>query len=273
MINGKLIKEENLLIPAKDLGLLRGFAVFDFLVTYKNRPFLIDAHFDRLFNSAATINLHHSWTKTQVEEMVHQTITANPIYFEKTIKIVLTGGISPDGFTPKNKTTLMILIDQWKRLPQRIYKNGSKIITNYHKRYLPESKTNCYIEALKNYQRIQEEEAFEILYYDNQQVYECSRSNIFAVIGGKLLTPKDNVLKGITRKVVLEKLRLPIPVVAQNFKLDDLRQAEEVFITKSNDEIVPVVKVDKQAIGNGIVGMVTKQVMREFLQFTQSDIW
>ncbi|MBU1031468.1 amino acid aminotransferase, partial [Patescibacteria group bacterium] len=57
MINGKLVKEENLLIPVRDLGYLRGFAVFDFLVTYNNKAFMVDEHLDRLLNSASSINL------------------------------------------------------------------------------------------------------------------------------------------------------------------------------------------------------------------------
>jgi branched-chain amino acid aminotransferase len=94
MINGKLVTEENLLIPARDLGLLRGFAVFDFFVTYGNIPFMLDDHIDRLFSSASSINLSHPWTKKHIKDMVYKTIKANPSHFDKTVKIVLSGGLA-----------------------------------------------------------------------------------------------------------------------------------------------------------------------------------
>jgi branched-chain amino acid aminotransferase len=111
----------------------------------------------------------------------------------------------------------------------------------------------------------------EILFYDGRQVYECSRSNIFAILNGVLVTPKNHILKGVTRKIVLEKLNLPVE--EKNFTFEKLLGAEEVFITKSNDEIVPVVKIGKHVIGNANVGKTTKLAMKKFREFVKSESW
>lgn len=273
MINGKLVLEKNLKIPVRDLGLLRGFAVFEFLVTYNNKAFMVDAHLDRLLHSASSINLFHPWSKEKIKNMITKTLKANPKSFDKTIKIILTGGESEDGFIPQNKPSLIIVLDKWKKLPASYYKKGIRLIAIKHRRRIPESKTTDYLEAVKNSHRLQKEGAFEILYYSGSQVYEGSRSNIFALIKGELVTPKNNILKGVTRKVVLEKLKLPIPVMEKNFNIEELYKADEVFITKSNDEIVPVVKINSQIIGCGKVGKITKLAMKKFREFIKSESW
>jgi branched-chain amino acid aminotransferase len=270
MINGKLVEEKDATIPVKDLGLLRGYAVFDFLVTYNQRPFMLDDHINRLFNSAISINLFNPWAKAQVRKLVLQTIRANDQNFEKTIKIILTGGVSQNGFTPENKTQLIILIDRYERTEINIYTRGVNIITHKYRRQIPKCKTNNYTEAIKI---LKNSQAFEVLYYSESQVFECSRSNIFALIKGELLTPKDNILQGITRKVVLEALKLPLPILKANFTLSELLDADEVFITKSNDEIIPVIKIDNKVIGDGEVGEITKSVMKVFAEFTGSKEW
>lgn len=271
MLNGKIVEEQELMISARDIGLLRGFVVFDFLVTYNNKPFMLNDHIDRLYNSAKNIKLYNPWTKLQIRKMIYQALNANNSNFDKTIKLVLTGGVSSDGFTPENKSQLLILIDEWRKSPANIYKKGICIIAHKHKRHLAESKTNNYVEALKNLGKIKKKSAFEILYYDESQIFECSRSNIFALIDGKLQTPKSNILKGITRKVVLEKLDLQ--TIEQDFTFPELLKAEEIFITKSNDEIVPIIKIDNQIIGNGKVGKITKEVMKKFQGYIKNGDW
>lgn len=273
MINGKLVLEKNLMIPVRDLGLLRGFAVFEFLVTYNNKAFMVDAHLNRLFSSASSINLFHPWSKEKIKNMIAKTLKVNPSRYDKTIKIILTGGKSSDGFTPGGRPYLIIFLDKWKKTPHNFYQKGVKLITVKHKRCLPLCKTTDYLEAVKNCHLLKKEQAFEMLYYDDSQVYECSRSNIFALIKDVLHTPKNNILKGITRKIILEELNLPVFKEEKDFKIDELHRAEEVFITKSNDEIVPVVKIDNQVVARGKVGKITKEAMRNFREFVKGESW
>lgn len=272
-INGRLVNEEQLLLSPRDVGYSRGFAVFDFLRTYlHHRPFKLQEHIDRLFNSAQIINLKIPWNKDQIKEWINQTLDANQTEEEKFIKIIISGGIS-NTMLPSSKPTVIILVDPVTQYPKEQYKKGVGVISVKFERYMPEAKSNNYIEGVKQTQIAQKIEAVEPIYYNDEQVFEGSNSNIFAVIGGELLTPADHILEGITRAVLLEILELNISLKVQNFTIDQLVKAQEIFLTASGKEIVPVTTIDGQAVGSGQVGPITKQTMKQFHVFTSSNLW
>ncbi len=142
-----------------------------------------------------------------------------------------------------------------------------------HTRYAPEAKSNNYIEGVKQAQVAQKTEAIEAVYCSDEQVFEGSSSNIFALIDGKLLTPRSNVLSGITRGVLLEILKLDVPVEMADFPVKQLLAAKEVFLSGSNKEILPITKIDGNYVGDGRVGNITKEVMKQFKEYTLSDRW
>jgi len=269
-LNGKLIKESELFIPVRDLGYLRGYAVFDFLITYRGRPFKLDKHIDRLFNSAKLIGLSIPWSKKEVERRVLKTLAANP-RGEKAIKIIVSGGPS-DSLIPPKIPTMIILIDSRHTFPLDSFTKGVGVITVKHNRYAPLAKTNSYIEGVKQVQRGAKTGAIEPIYYDDARVYEGATCNIFAVIGGKLITPKTNILPGITRDTLLEMVK-GVKIHVADFTHKELMRASEVFLTASNKEVMPVTKIDGKKVGNGKVGPVTKEMMQQFAEFTASDKW
>ncbi|MBI5457023.1 aminotransferase class IV [Candidatus Kaiserbacteria bacterium] len=271
--NGSLVPEEQIVISPRDVGFARGFAVFDFLKTYPHhRPFKLKEHIDRLFNSAEAISLQMPWSKEQVTEWVMQTLAANESADEKFIKIFVSGGIS-NSMMPGEKPTIVILVDPVAKYPPEWYTEGTGVLLDKHDRYKPSAKTNNYIEGMKQTYLASKIGALEPIYYSDAQVYEGSNSNVFAVIGGKLLTPKTNILAGITRQTLLEILKLDTPPLVQDFTLDELWSASEVFMTGSGREVVPVTKMDGKPVGDGKVGPVTKEVMRQFKEYTLSDKW
>jgi branched-subunit amino acid aminotransferase/4-amino-4-deoxychorismate lyase len=115
--------------------------------------------------------------------------------------------------------------------------------------------------------------AVEPIYYSDAQVFEGSNSNIFAVINGKLSTPASNILKGITRGVLLKILKLNIPLEEKDFTLQEFLTATEAFLTGSGKEITPITAIDGKPLGSGEVGPITKEVMRQFREYTSSDLW
>lgn len=271
--NGKFVTEKDLMVSARDVGFSRGFAVFDFLITYPHhRPFKLSEHIDRLFNSANFINLNIPWTKKQVGKWVMETLDKNKSSSEKSIKIIVSGGNS-DTMLPGKSPTIIIIIDPKHEYPRENYEKGTGIITVKFQRYIPQAKTNNYIEGMKQTQKAKKIGAEEPLYYDDKQVFEGSNSNIFAVIENKLLTPKSNILSGITREVLLKILKLDIPVEVCDFPMEKLLKAKEVFYTGSGKEVTPVTKVDGKIIGNGTVGKITKEVMKQFREYTLSGKW
>lgn len=272
-LNGTLVSEEQLAISPRDIGFSRGYAVFDFLKTYPHhRPFKLTQHIDRLFNSARLIGLEIPWSKEQVRAWVMETLTANKTDEEKFIKIIISGGIS-DTMLPLGNPTIIILVDPATHYPREQYEKGIGVITVKHERYNPAAKSNNYIEGIKQVQQARKIGAVEPVYYSDEQVFEGSNSNIFALIQGKLLTPSRNILDGITRSVLLEILKLDVEIEVRDFTCDELFTAAEVFLTGSGKEVTPVTSINGKLFGSGEVGPVTKEVMRQYKEYTSSDLW
>ncbi len=274
LLNGKLLEEKDLVLPVRDLAILRGYGVFDFFVTYNNRPFRLEDRMDRLYNSAEAIDLEIPISKNEMKAWVLKAIDANPKLDEKMVKIVVTGGVSSNGFLPDGKPNIVIMVSpRHKPVAPEKYETGIKVIADKFKRDISKAKTTDYIEAVRRAKQMREVGADEILYFDDSQVYECSKSNIWALIEGKLVTPKTGVLLGITRKVLLEILKLAIPVSEEDFPLEQLLGAQEVFMSSSNGEIIPIVQVDDKTIDKGKVGEITKEVMKQFKDYVESGEW
>jgi branched-subunit amino acid aminotransferase/4-amino-4-deoxychorismate lyase len=254
------------------VGFSRGYAVFDFLRTYHHRPFKLAEHIDRLFNSARLTHLEIPWSKAEVSGWVLKTLEANPSDEEQFIKIIISGGIS-NTLLPSGDPTIVILVDPCTVYPTAYYEKGVGVITVKHERYLPGAKTNNYIEGMKQTQIAKQTGAIEPVYYSDTQVFEACASNIFAVIDGKLVTSKTNILPGITRGVLLEILQLDIPIEVRDFTRDELMDATEVFLTASGKEVVPVTVIDGKPVGNGAVGNISKEAMRQFREYTLSGQW
>ncbi|MFN4213114.1 MAG: aminotransferase class IV, partial [Microgenomates group bacterium] len=203
-LDGKWLKTEDLKISAFDLAVVRGFGVFDFLRTYNRLPFYLDDHLDRFFNSAKLLQLKIPKSKDEIKKIIFEGIEKNPAG-ELNVKIILTGGETIDGITPVGKHVLLITFTGAVEYPKELYQKGVKVITIKGSRFLPQAKYLNYTQAVLAMMRAKKEGAEEALYVDEKgRITEATRANFFAVIGGHLVTPKNGVLFGITRKVVLK---------------------------------------------------------------------
>ncbi|PID52634.1 MAG: hypothetical protein CR972_00985 [Candidatus Moraniibacteriota bacterium] len=270
--NGKIIEEKNIHISPHDLGILRGYSVFDFMHTTHNKPFRLNDHWTRLKNSAKELNLKLPINKKEYQEILDTLIKKNT-FIDPSIRTVLTAGISEDGLTIPKQSTFYILIQDKKlfSFPKNLYKKGGKIITTQFARLYPESKTTSYIESMKNQKKRIKKGAHEILYINGTTVLECTMSNIFIIKNGTVITPKDDILHGITRKVVLELLaKNNIPHKERKITQKQLLCANEIFITGSAKHILPIVKIDKEIIEDGKVGTLTKEINTLYLNYLNS---
>lgn len=267
-LNGKFVSEDELLISPRDLGFIRGYAVADFIVTYNNEPFKLPQHIDRLFKSAHVIGMTIPWSKMQMIDWATETLNKNDKDTEKTIKIILSGGVS-HSMRQAETPSLVMIVSHRKRHPEIYYENGVKVIAVEYKRQFPEAKHTHYVEAIKQLASVKNDGIEDVIYYDNSQVYEGSGTNIFAVIDNALVTTKSNIVEGITRNTLLEILQLPIPTEVRDFNFDELMNATEVFITGSNSEVRGVVKINKKIIGDGKVGEITKEALKQYRNYIQ----
>lgn len=267
-LNGKFVTEDDLLISARDLGFMRGYAVADFIVTYKNKPFKLPEHIDRLFKSAQIIGLVIPWSKKQLIDWALEMLDKNDKDFEKTVKIIVSGGVS-HSMRQAEIPTLVMIVSPRMRHPESSYENGVKVIAVEYKRQYPEAKHTQYVEAIKQLSSVEKDGIEDIIYFDNSQVYEGSGTNVFAVIENVLITTKSNIVEGITRNTILEILQLSIPIQVRDFTFEELMNASEVFITGSNSEVRGVVEINGKAIGDGKVGKITKEVLKQYREYIQ----
>ncbi len=268
-IDGEFVEEDRATLSAKDITVLRGFGVFDFLITYNKRPFYLEAHVARLENSAREIGLTLQHTNAQICDIVRQTIEKNTHHDESNIRILYTGGISPDGVTPQGNGKLMVMVTPKYVLPDWWYADGAAVITVDMERFIPESKSTNYLSAVFAQQEAHRVGAIEAIYVDRKnRVLEGTTTNFFGFKGNTLITPPDGMLPGITRSVVLDLIKDKFTLELRHIDRAELGEMDEVFISASNKEIVPVIKINDMVVADGKPGDKTRQVMSLFREYT-----
>lgn len=261
-VDGKFLPWDKAVIPVDDLAVLRGYAVCDIIRTFGGRPYCLDAHVDRLLASAEQVGLTPAWTKEEIKKIVFKLLEKNAHMDEANIRILITGGSSPDFFSPADNPRLIALVTDIPAMPAHWYTNGVKVITFAQQRLIPDAKATNYIPAVLALKKAKAQGAVEALYMTPEKmVLEGTTSNLFALVEGTLVTPKKGVLKGITRKTVLTLGKKLFPVSEQDLPLDTLLSASELFITGTNKGIVPVIQVDDHVIGTGTPGPGTRALM------------
>ena len=268
-VDGRFVDDGDAFISAKDLTVLRGFGVFDFLRTYNKRPFYLKEHVERLRNSAKHIGLAIKESNTDICSIVEETLKKNTHNDESNIRIVYTGGISSDGVTPQGNGKLMVMVTHKHELPESWYTKGAKIITVDVERFIPESKSTSYLPAIFALQKAGKAGAVEAIYVDrNKRILEGTTTNFFYFKGSKLITSQKGILPGITRGVVMNLAKKHFDVEVRDIKFSELSKMQEVFITASNKEIVPVIKINAMKVSDGKPGKNTRLVMELFRDYT-----
>jgi branched-subunit amino acid aminotransferase/4-amino-4-deoxychorismate lyase len=184
----------------------------------------------------------------------------------------VTAGINEEAnFYPK-EPLLIIQTIPITPLPEEYYTHGVFVITTTQERIFPTLKTTSYLAAGVALQEAMAKKAADAIYLNKKgELLELTRSNLFAVKQGVLLTPKEDILYGITRKVVLEIANsLEIPVREEPLLLSDVENWDEAFHSSSVKELVPIVKIDEMRIGKGTVGPMTTLLRERFAEATAS---
>ncbi|MDC7241508.1 MAG: aminotransferase class IV [Spirochaetales bacterium] len=267
-IDGEYMDSKDAVLSVSDMAVLRGYGIFDFMRTYNGRPFYLKEHIQRLANSGAHVGLDLPCSQEELFDIVMETLKRNS-FEESNVRIVYTGGISPDSVTPQGNGKLMVMVTEKLDLPEWWYTDGAKIITNDVERYMPEAKSTNYMNAVLSLQKAKKADAIESVYVDRDgRVLEGTTTNIFLYSGGKWVTSDKGILPGITRSVVLDLLEGEFEVELRDLSREDIKKAEEVMISASNKEIVPIIQVDELTIADGKPGEKTLKVMELFKEFT-----
>ncbi|RZK48370.1 MAG: amino acid aminotransferase [Pedobacter sp.] len=269
-INQEIVRLENAQISIQDLSIQRGFGIFDFLKIVGGTPIFLDQHIDRFYKSAQSMFLDVSLSKINLKAHIYELLKKNNMP-DAGLKFILTGGFSADGYTFEKST--LILNQSYFKLAREQRPTPLKLMSYNHQRQIPEVKTIDYIQAIRLQTQMKLNGADDILYRQEDYIRECPRANIFIVKGNQILTPKSEILLGITRSKILE-MHLPgYEILTKDFTLNDLYQAEEVFISSSTKNATPVIDVDGIKIGNGEMGPITTSINKKLWDLIDQDVY
>jgi len=250
--NGEFIAEQNLCLHVSDLSIQRGYGVFDFFRVVNNVPVFMNDHLDRFFRSAEALDLDAGVEKERIKSIVHELIERNDLRLSG-IKLTLTGGYSPGGY----EVILPNFFITQHPLQPRPATNGFKVITYEHLREQPEVKSINYLTGLMLQKKLS---ADDVLYHQNGEISEFPRSTFFIVTkNNEVVTPAKNVLRGITRKKVLDLSN----GAERTVTIDDIRNAREAFVTSTTKQVLPIVQIDDMIIGDGKPGKITRELDAE----------
>ncbi len=267
--NGQIIPYEEAVVHVSDLGLLRSYAAFDFLRTYNGCPFRLDDHLRRFRNSARGLKLPLNYTDQEIRLIIADLLQRSGLR-EACVRLVITGGDSPDSMTMTDPN-FFILIENLPLYPDEYRNDGVKLITNEYLRDVPTVNSTGYLNAITLMPLVEQHNAHDMLYCHNGKVLELTRNNIFLFRDNTLITPRDNVLLGITRMVLLELCSGVFPAEERDVKTAELTLATEAFLCGTTKGIMPVVQVDDIVVGAGVPGKNTRALMKLFNTYTQNN--
>lgn len=270
-LNGEYLPLEDAKLPVSDLAIQRGYGIFDFFRVNEGVPLYLDDYLDRFYRSAATMGLKGMPDRTALKDVVIQLISRNGLQ-EAGMKLILTGGNSPDAYHPVEGN---FLVSQHPLvLPTAAQvKEGIPIMTYPYRREIPDVKTINYIMGVWLLQKMKESKAADVLYHREGLVSEFPRCNYFLVTRtGTLVTPANHILHGITRMRVLEIASTVCPVEVRDVRLDEIYEASEAFLTSTTKSILPIVTIDNRAVGSAQPGPVTMALRDLLKQREQAEL-
>jgi branched-chain amino acid aminotransferase len=280
-IDGQLLDEADAKISVFDHGLLYGDGVFEGIRMYHNRIFKLREHIERLYWSAKAILLEIPMSPDEMMRACVETCRANALR-EGYIRLLVTRGKGTLGLDPRRcpRASVIVIASQIQLYPEKYYREGLTIVTVPTTRMLVNS-VNPAIKSL-NYlnnilARIEANNAGveeAVMLNSDGFVAECTGDNVFLVQKGRLLTPplSAGALYGITRNTVLECAQhLGIAWAEPSLTRYDCYNADEMFLTGTAAEMVPVVKMDGRVIGSGQPGPITARLLAAFREKTKTD--
>ena len=250
--NGEIFPIDAAIFKTNDLGLLRGYGLFDYFRTYNGVPFRFEDYWKRFENSARLLRLAIPLSRDETEKVLADlfALSGEP---EVAFRFVLTGGYAPDSVHVIQPNLLI----RTESLPQdnpagRL--KGIKVLPYAYVRDLPEIKSTNYVHMILMADEMRSQEAADLLFHKDGEISELTRSNVFIFKGNTLITPGRSILNGITRRVVLELAGPHFEIQVRSVSLNEFLAADEAFTTSSTKWVMPIVAVGDNRIGDGRAG-------------------
>jgi len=286
-INGELVDEKQATVSVFDHGLLYGDGVFEGIRVYGGRVFKLASHLRRLDESARAIRLEPPYNDEQLTSAIHKTVHANGLD-DGYIRLCVTRGTGTLGLNPFNctKPCTFIIADSITLYPQKQYEEGMSIITssvirNHPSAISPRIKSLNYLNNILAKAEAIDAGMLEAVMLNHQGfVAECTGDNIFIAknTGSNtpplLITPPlhAGILEGVTRNTVIQLAHeTGYKVLQTDLTKHDLYTANEIFLTGTAAEVIPVTAVDGRQISDGKPGEVTRALINAFRQLVENN--
>ena len=275
-VNGRFLPLSRAMVSVEDRGFQFGDGVYEVVRGYGGKLFRLDAHLDRLVHSARAIRLSMRYSLPQWRRLIVRAYQMSGFPDAK-VYLQLTRGGAPreHAFPAAVRPTVVITVRKLQALDPELRRNGVSAITVPDLRW-----GRCDVKSLNLLANVlaredaREAGVFEAILVREGSVTEGAISNVFAVIHGTVTTPPTDpsILPGITRAATLDLVRAEgLPLAARSFSVQELHAAEEVFLTGTTMEIVPVVSINGAKIGTGAPGPVTQVLARSLSAMVEAE--
>lgn len=261
--HNKYTNNKDIKLAADSIAVNRGYGAFDFFGVVNGKPFYFDRHIKRFFNTMQLMRLDIGFTENEVEQIIHKIIEKN----HETNFYIKLFAYPLELISKSEVRTEFFAIPYNQHILKYNNEDGVKLISREYQRFLPEAKSTNYLSSLYWQKDIIEAGAVDVLYHSDKLVRETSRGNVFMVKNNEVYTPSEKILKGITRSIAVDILKeQEFNIREEHITMDELYNADEVFLTSSLKLILPVISIDGHKISKGKPGPVSKMIFNKFIQ-------
>ncbi|MCA0969729.1 D-amino-acid transaminase [Halobacillus litoralis] len=263
------VRQDDLTYPFEERGLQFGDGIYEVIRVYEGTYYLINEHVERLYRSAEAIKLTVPYEKKKMYHYLNELLQVNDVKGDAKVYLQITRGSAARDhvFPEKPEPNLYAYVKDLPR-PKSFLESGVSTITQPDVRW-----DWCYIKSLNLLpnvlakQTAREHDCFEAILHKEGEVTECSSSNAYLVKDGKVYThpAKKNILHGCVRMRVEQFCRqLNIDFIEEPFQVEDIHEADEIFLSSSTAEVMPIVSVDGKSIAGGTPGVITRKLQQAY---------
>ena len=264
-LNGDFMPLEEARIPVLDRGFIFGDGVYEVIPVYSGYPFRLQQHLRRLQNSLDAIRIKNPLTLAQWSSLARRIIRMNP-WKDQSVYLQVTRGVArrDHAFPSKAAPTVFMMSNPLTPPPRKLISAGVACITATDNRWLRcDITSTSLLGNVLMRQRSAERGCLETIMFRDGFLSEASASNVFVVHGKIISAPPNNhlVLPGTTNDVVMELARKArMPVRLREISEDEVRNADEIWVTSATKEVIAVTRLDGRPVGNGKPGAVFKRM-------------
>lgn len=280
-INGDFVKSDEARISIFDRGFLYGDGLFETMRAYSGRIFMVEDHIQRLFESADALEIPLERDRGALTSAIERLLNLNSLY-DAYIRLTVSRGIHTGvlTFNGSYEPTVIITAKELSPYPPEYYIQGVKVIIGSIRQnsfsLLSRHKSLSYFGNLLAKEEARKKGAIDAVLLNTEgDVAECATSNIFVVRSEQIFTPplSSHILPGVTRRVILTLApQLGFEVEEKKIRPEELSASDEVFLTNSLMEVMPVVEINGEKIGSGKTGPFYKRIAESYKNFLRKSL-